>query len=103
MLTSSVKIQQTSWCKFQVPSTDLQNLVTGPPAYSSLHAGIAPPHAPSKYIVIDHVERIADTDLLAVLLKAKEITGRMPYALLSVAARLASALQMMILQGPTLG
>lgn len=39
-------------------------------------AGIAPTHAPTKHIVVDHVERIADTDLLAVLLKAKEITGR---------------------------
>ena len=58
---------------------------------TSLHAGIAPPHAPTKYIVVDHVERIADTDLLAVLLKAKEITGKMPYALVSVSARLSSA------------
>ncbi|KAL3139926.1 hypothetical protein ABBQ38_004216 [Trebouxia sp. C0009 RCD-2024] len=38
-------------------------------------SGIAPSHAPTKYIVVDHVERLADTDLLAVLLKAKEITG----------------------------
>ncbi|KAL3154180.1 hypothetical protein ABBQ32_013697 [Trebouxia sp. C0010 RCD-2024] len=38
-------------------------------------SGVAPSHAPTKYIVVDHVERLADTDLLAVLLKVKEITG----------------------------
>ncbi|KAL0055795.1 hypothetical protein WJX82_004387 [Trebouxia sp. C0006] len=37
--------------------------------------GVAPPQKPAKYIVVDHVERIADSDLLAVLLKAREITG----------------------------
>ena len=40
------------------------------------YVGIAPPQKPAKYIVVDHVERIADSDLLAVLLKAREITGK---------------------------
>lgn len=64
---------------------------------------MAPPHAPTRYIVVDHVERIADMNLLAVLLKAREITGRMPYVLVSVSARLSSVFQIKILQGPTLG
>lgn len=37
---------------------------------------------------MDHVERIADTDLLSVLLKAKEITGRMLYLLTHVSVLL---------------
>lgn len=37
--------------------------------------GAAPSNQPTKYIVLDHVERIADTDLLANLLRAKDITG----------------------------
>ncbi|KAA6423708.1 MAG: origin recognition complex subunit 5 [Trebouxia sp. A1-2] len=39
------------------------------------YVGVAPPQKPAKYIVVDHVERIADSGLLAVLLKAREITG----------------------------
>lgn len=31
-----------------------------------------------QYIVLDHVERIKDSDLLAVLLRLKELTGRCP-------------------------
>ncbi|DBB06530.1 TPA: hypothetical protein ACH3X1_012075 [Trebouxia sp. C0004] len=41
----------------------------------AVRLGVAPPQKPAKYIVVDHVERIADSDLLAVLLKAREITG----------------------------
>lgn len=37
--------------------------------------GIAPAHKSAKYIVVDHVERIGDSDLLAVLLKARELSG----------------------------
>ena len=40
------------------------------------HAGIAPSDQQTKYIVLDHVERIADSDLLATLLRAKDITGQ---------------------------
>ena len=38
-------------------------------------AGIASQGTATKYIVIDHVERIADAEVLAVLLKTKELTG----------------------------
>lgn len=50
-------------------------VVTAILTMDALCAGLAPPNKATKYIVVDHVERIAETDLLAVLLKAKEITG----------------------------
>lgn len=46
------------------------------------HAGIAPRNQQTKYIVLDHVERIADSDLLATLLRAKDITGQQLFLLL---------------------
>ena len=51
--------------------------------------------------MVDHVERIADTDLLAVLLKAKEITGTVLDFLTHVSGR--PCVSNMILQELILG
>ena len=37
--------------------------------------GVAPPSGPAKVIVLDNVQRMAMSDLLAAILKAQELTG----------------------------
>ena len=41
-------------------------------------AGMASRNAARRYLILDHVERIRDADVLAVLLRLREYTGRCP-------------------------
>lgn len=41
----------------------------------TLTAGVAPGSQQTRFVVVDHAERVADTDLFATLLRAREITG----------------------------
>ena len=67
-----------------------------------LHVEAAPACLPSKYIVMDHVDRIADTDLLAIMLRAKEITGKLVIVQWHILCHNGSC-DLPVLQEPTLG
>jgi hypothetical protein len=43
-----------------------------------LAAGVAPQQGPTKYIVVDHVQRLVDDDTIAALLRLPELTGKPP-------------------------
>ena len=40
-----------------------------------LHAGLAPPHLPARYIMVDHAHRLAGLPVLPILMRLREMTG----------------------------
>ena len=40
-----------------------------------LLAGLAPPHLPAQYVIIDHAHRLAGTPVLPILMRLRELTG----------------------------